>query len=155
MTRIILACLALLPLAASAHIGVEPTYEDSGFVFWATSAVITLFFIYGRVSSFFKRKKGTITSFESSLAEKCQSSNLPVKVRLDSGEEVPAEVAGCTLCYHRLKVGSRVALDVGPSGRLVIQLPAKMTLKERFDLSMESCAAGCLRDREEKEEKSA
>jgi hypothetical protein len=150
MRRLPLILTALYPLAASAHISLEPTYEDSGVVFWATCIVITFFYIYGRVSSYFKRKKGTIVSFESSLKDKCQSSNLPVKVRLDSGGEILAEVAGCTLCYHRMKVGSRVALDEGPNGRLVIQLPAKMTLKERFELSMESCSAGCLRDREQR-----
>jgi|GEM_PF-2996970 len=151
MRRLTIILTALLPLAAAAHISLEPTYEDSGFTFWATCLLITFFYIYGRVSSYFKRRKGTITSFESSLEDKCQSSNLPVKVRLDSGRDVLAEVAGCTLCYHRFKVGSRVALDEGPNGRLVIQLPAKMTLKERFDLSMESCSAGCLRNREAKE----
>jgi hypothetical protein len=150
MRRLPLILLSLTPLAASAHISLEPTYEDSGLVFWATCIVITFFYIFGRLSSYFRRRKGTITSFESSLEEKCQTSNLPVKVRLDSGREVLAEVAGCTLCYHRMKVGSRVALDEGPNGRLVVQLPAKMTLKERFDLSMESCSAGCLRDREDK-----
>jgi hypothetical protein len=150
MRRLSVILIALLPLAAAAHISLEPTNEDSGVVFWATCLVIAFFYIFGRASSFFRRKKGTITSFESSLDEKCQSSNLPVRVRLDSGQEVLAEVAGCTLCYHRFKVGSRVALDEGPNGRLVIQLPAKMTLKERFDLSMESCSAGCLRNREEK-----
>ncbi|MCX7022367.1 MAG: hypothetical protein NTW26_08880 [bacterium] len=143
--------IASTPLVAAAHISLSPTYEDSGFVFWATCLVITFFYVFGRVSSYFKRKKGTIISFESTLEEKCQSSNLPVKVRLESGREVLAEVAGCTLCYHRFKVGSRVALDEGPNGRLVIQLPAKMTAKQRFDLSMESCSAGCLRNREEKE----
>ncbi len=153
MRKFLITGLVLLPLAAAAHIGLNPTYEDSGLVFWTTSAVITLFFVYGRIAGLFKRKKGTILSFQSSLEEKCQSSNLPVRVRLDSGEEVLAEVAGCTLCYHRFKVGSRVALDVGPNRRLVIQLPVKMTLKERFNLSMESCAVGCLRDREEKEKK--
>jgi len=150
MRRLPAILIALYPLAASAHISLEPTYEDSGFVFWATCLVIAFFYIYGRASSFFRRKKGTILSFESSLKDKCQTSNLPVRVRLDSGEEILAEVSGCTLCYHRFKVGSRVALDEGPNGRLVVQLPAKMTLKERFDLSMESCSAGCLRDREEK-----
>ena len=153
MRKFLITGLILLPLAAAAHIGLNPTYEDSGIVFWTTSAVITLFFVYGRITGLFKRKKGTILSFQSSLEEKCQSSNLPVRVRLDSGEEVLAEIAGCTLCYHRFKVGSRVALDVGPNRRLVVQLPAKMTLKERFNLSMESCAAGCLRDREERKKK--
>ncbi len=151
MRKFLITGLILLPLAAAAHIGLNPTYEDSGIVFWATSAAITLFFVYGRITGLFKRKKGTITSFQSSLEEKCTTSNLPVRVRLESGEEVLAEIAGCTLCYHRFRVGSRVALDEGPNGRLVVQQPAKMTLKERFNLSMESCAAGCLRDREEKE----
>jgi len=151
MRRLPAILIALCPFAAAAHISLEPTNEDSGVVFWATCLAIAFFYIYGRASSFFRRKKGTITSFESTLEQKCQTSNLPVKVRLDSGRDVLAEVAGCTLCYHRLRVGSRVALDEGPNGRLVIQLPAKMTLKERFDLSMESCSAGCLRDREAKE----
>jgi hypothetical protein len=151
MRKLVPIFVILLPAIAAAHISLEPTYEDSGVVFWTTSVLIALFYIYGRVSSYFRRKKGTIVSFESSLKDKCQSSNLPVRVRLDSGEEVQAEVAGCTLCYHRFKQGSRVALDTGPNGRLVIQLPAKMTLKERFELSMESCSAGCLRDRERKQ----
>lgn len=147
--------ILLLPAVVLAHVSVEPTYEDSGFLFWASSAVIALMFIWGRISGMVHRKKGTILSFESSLKEKCSTSNLPVKVELDTGKRVTAEVAGCTLCYHRFKVGSRVALDIGPNGRLVVQQPAKMSLKERFDLSMESCAAGCLRDRESKQDSSS
>lgn len=153
LKRMPILLLLLMPLAALAHISVEPTFEDSGFLFWASSAVITLMFIWGRVSGMLHRKKGRIVSFESSLKEKCSTSNLPVKVELDSGETVTAEIAGCTLCYHRLKLGSRVAMDIGPNGNLVVQQPAEMSLKERFDLSMESCAAGCLRDREDKQQK--
>lgn len=150
MIKRIVMLLLLLASFALAHIDSEPTFEDSGIVFWTTSGIITFFYAYGRLSAIFKRKRGTIISFESSLAEKCSTSNLPVRVKLDSGEELVAEMAGCTLCYHRFKIGSRVALDLGPNGRLIIQQPAKMTIKEKFDISMESCSVGCIRDRESK-----
>jgi len=148
MLKRVVLLLLLLAVAVLAHIGAEPTFEDSGIVFWVTSGVIAFFYAYGRVSAIFKRKRGTIVSFEASLEEKCSTSNLPVRIKMDSGEEILAEMAGCTLCYHRFKIGSRVALDMGPNGRLVIQQPAKMTIKEKFNISMESCSVGCIRDRE-------
>ncbi len=89
-----------------------------------TAAVLWGLFLFGEVWKRLYSRKGTLEEelpcFNPGEKEHNFSRmGFPVKVKLDSGEFVQAEVSGCMQCMNRLCRGKRVSVTRARRGWLV------------------------------------
>ncbi|NOZ19970.1 MAG: hypothetical protein GXP25_02665 [Planctomycetes bacterium] len=119
-----------------AHITAAPSYQDSGWLFWSTCAVIVVLLLWGKLASYFHGQTGAIVSLPE--IKGCHPHSVTLPVRLWSGRVVSASIEGCLLCSRDLAPGDRVWVSEKADGYVVLRAKGRGLRGLLEDVTVES-----------------
>lgn len=128
-----------------AHISTAPTYQDSGWLFWATCVLIALLFIWGKLAAYFNGQTGRIVALPERRG--CAPQPIRIPVELWSGREVTAAIDGCLVCSLGLRAGDKVWITENAGGYVVIRAKGQ-SLKRLLREAVVDSSRECLLKRE-------
>ncbi len=98
---------------------IETAMIDQPWIYYLLLAIGGILFFIQFKYIFFPTWKGKIIEFKGYDEESCRSckstkfgrATLEIKVEVDSGEVIDAEISPCTICLNKLRKGSQVGVS--------------------------------------------